>query len=157
MPLQPLPPTQWPIAGPQPPTDEYAQYFASADQLLRSAPGFAGGVATDANGAGHTLTVASLLAGVLLRSGPAGAFSDTTPTAADIVASIPKAIINTSRLIFIANAGGGLMTLLAGAGVTLQGTTTIAANFGRWYLLTVTSITPGAAAVTLRGLMTGAM
>lgn len=157
MALKPLPPTQFPIAGATPPTQPYAEYLASLDQMLRSGLGISGIVNADANGAGHTLTTDNILGGILLRSGPAGAFSDATPTAAAIVAAISKAILGTYRLILIANAGGGAMTITAGAGVTLQGNTGIAAGSARWYLLTVTNANRGAETVTLRGLMTGSM
>jgi hypothetical protein len=158
MALAPLPIRQLPIAGDEPPSLDNANYFLSLDQLLRSSGvGVVGSVNADANGAGHALTVANFLGGFLLRSGPGGAFADTTPSAADIVQSIPKAIIGTYRVILISNSGGGLMTLNAGAGVTLQGTTTIAEGSARWYLLTVTNANRGAEAVTLRGLMTGAV
>lgn len=156
MPLKPLPEPGLAIAGTTPPAQGYAEYFAALDQLLRSAPAFPGPDASDSNAAGHAISVANFLAGVLLRSGPAGAFSDTTPTAAEIVSNIPKAVIGSNRLIGIANSGGGLMTLLAGTGVTLAGTTTVASGNTRFYLVKATAVTPGAEAVSVRGLFTAA-
>lgn len=141
------------------PTTEFAKYMAYVDAMLQALRGlvaiFGGTVSTDTNAVGHTLPVAALLSGALFRSGPAGVFNDTTPTAAQIVAAIPGAIVGSARLFFIGNNGGGLMTILAGAGVTLSGTTTIAAGSGRWYLLTVTNATLGAEAVTIQGLNVG--
>lgn len=155
--LKPLPPRQFPIAGSAAPAQEYYEYFAALDQQLRAAPDIAGTYALDLSAVGHTLAVTDLLAGVLLRNGPAGAFADTTPSATLIVSAIPMALINTSRLITIANYAGGLMTINAGTGVTLAGNTTIGAGVGRVYLLTVTGVTPGAETVSLLGLMTGAL
>lgn len=155
--LLPFPPFTMPIAALQPATDIWLRYFASLDQAVRSAPAFQFPEASLNDAAGQTLTVPQFLAAVLLRSGPVGAFSDTTPTAEQIVAAIPKADIGSNRLTLIRNGGGGTMTLLAGSGVTLQGTTTIAAGNARFYLLTVTAKTAGAEAVNVRGLLTGAM
>lgn len=155
MTLKPLPPFNLPIAGQAPATELWQSFFASVDQQVRSAPTFPGPEQTVNNAAGVTLTATQLLAGLLLRTGPAGAFSDTTPTATQIVAEISKADIGSNRMVLIRNGGGGLMTLLAGTSVTLQGTTTIASGNARFYLITVTAkATP---AVNMRGLMTGAM
>lgn len=109
---------------------------------------------TQTNAAGITYTVAEFLQGVILRSGPAGAFSDTTPTAADIVAAIPGCETFTGFNIYVRNAGGGLLTLLAGAGVTLSAATTIAAGNTRMYHVQVTNTTAGAEAVTVTGIFT---
>lgn len=151
MPLKSLPGPDLAIAGLTPPTQYYAEWFASLDSNVRAIQQFA--AAADTNAAGHALAASDLLGGIFLRSGPAGAFSDTTPSAATLIGGIPGASIGMTRLLLISNTGGGLMTLLAGTGVALQGNTTIAANFGRWFLITVT----GAQAVSIRGLMTGAM
>jgi hypothetical protein len=153
----PLPIAGYPIAGSDQPTIPWQQYFTGLDQIVSAAPTFPGPEVTLNNAAGQTLTAAQFLAGLLLRTGPAGAFSDTTPTAAQIVALIQKADINSNRMVLIRNGGGGVMTLLAGSGVTLQGTTTIAAGNARFYLVTVTAKTAGAEAVKMRGLITGAM
>ena len=105
------------------------------------------------NASGQTLTTAQLLSGTLDRSGAAGV-SDTTPTAAAIVAAIPGCEVGSSCYLCIINRNTGTLTLLAGSGVTLAGTTTIATVFSRWYLIRVTNV--GTPAVTMRGLMTAA-
>jgi hypothetical protein len=155
--LKPLPLAGFPIAGQYPPTIAWQQYFTSLDQAVQSAPTFPTPEITLNAATGQTLTADQLLAGILLRTGPAGAFSDTTPTAAQILAAIPKGDINSNRMVLIRNGGGGLMTLLAGTGVTLRGTTTIAAGNGRFYLVSITAKAVGSEAVNLRGLITGAM
>lgn len=136
----------------------WQEYFLSLDKFMRgnAYPNFTGEVAADANALGHAIAVATFLSGLVARSGPVGAFNDTTPTAAQIVAAIPNAIVGSTRLVFIANAGGGLLTMLAGAGVTLAGTTTVAAGNTRAYIVSVTSIISGSEAVTVRGFMTAA-
>lgn len=155
--LKPLPPPSLPIAGAAPPSQLWADWFNSLDQIARSNPAFPTPEVTLNNATGQTLTAPQLLAGLLLRTGPVGAFSDTTPAASAIVAAIMRADIGSNRRIIIRNGGGGLMTMLAGASVTLAGTTTIASGNAREYLVTVTAKTPGAEAVRVRGLITGVM
>lgn len=157
MPRSPLPTVGFPIVGQFAPTLPWQQYFVGLDQIVSSAPSFPGPELSLNAATGQTLSGPQLLAGLLLRTGPAGAFSDTTPSAAQIIAEIPKADINSNRMVLIRNGGGGLMTLIAGDGVTLQGTTTIAAGNARLYLLTVAAKAVGSEAVRIRGLITGAM
>lgn len=107
------------------------------------------------NAAGVTLTAAQLLGGYITRSG-AVAVSDTTPTAAQIVAAIPGCEVGTSREIKIVSANSGLLTIAAGSGVTLAGTTTVAATFTRTYLVRVTNATAASEAVTILGVSTAA-
>lgn len=107
-----------------------------------------------ANAAGVTLTVAQLFGGYITRSG-AAAVSDTFPTAAAIVAAIDQCEVGDSFEFGIINTNSGTLTLVAGAGITLAGTTTAATNTVRRYLATVTNVsTP---AVTIRGLDTAAV
>lgn len=157
MAVKPLPPFNVPIAGAASPSEPWLGFFSSVEQNLRSAPAFPLAPTSLNNAAGVTLTAAQFLSSVLLRTGPAGVFSDTMPTAKDIIAAIQKAEIGSNRLVLISNGGGGTMTMLAGTGVTLQGNTTIAAGNGRFYLIRVTAIVPAAEAVSVRGLLTGAM
>jgi hypothetical protein len=110
---------------------------------------------TLANAAGQTLTVPQTVNAVLLRSG-AAAVTDTTPTAAAIVAAIPNVGANDVFHLAIVNTNSGTLTIGAGAGVTLAGTTTIPTVNTRRYIGVVTNPTAGAEAVTLRGVMVGA-
>jgi hypothetical protein len=106
-------------------------------------------------GAG-TLTAALLLSGIINRTGPVGAFNETTDTAANIIAAMvantqfqgsgaitPQGIQpgTTWRLRYI-NGVAFVATLVAGTGVTLVGTTTVAASSIKEFLLTVTNGTP---------------
>lgn len=137
------------------PFQNWLGYIDSVVQALIGLVGnFGGGLAADANAIGHTLSVANFLSGVFVRIGPAGAFSDTTPTAAQIVAAIPNVVVGSNRLIAIQNSAGGLMTLLAGTGVALSGTTTVAAGSTRWFLASVTNATSGSEAINLQGIST---
>lgn len=95
-------------------------------------------------GAG-TLLGALIASGIIYRTGPTGAYTDTTDTAANILAAISgNAALggnvvpgSTFRLLFV-NTVAFAMTLAAGTGVTLgTGTTATAASLWREYLLTV--------------------
>lgn len=109
--------------------------------------------ATLANAAGQTLNSTNIpggLAGtVILRSG-AAAVTDTTDTAANIIASIPGAYVGMTGLLVIANTNSGTLTIAAGAGVTLAGTTTVLTAGVRFYQIKITSLTT----VTLTGMFT---
>ena len=107
------------------------------------------------NAAGVTLTVTQIYGKTIIRSG-AVAVADTTPTAAQIVAAIPGCEIGSTFDFDIINNNTGLLTITAGSGVTLSGTTTIATLFTRRYRARVTSITASSEAVTLLGVFTAA-
>lgn len=102
---------------------------------------------------GTTLTAASMVGGYITRSGPAIMFTDTTATAADIIAAIPNALTGTCFELIIINMVAFTCTIAAGTGVTLAGTTTLAASSTRRYLGTVTSATT----VELRGIHAGGL
>ena len=107
------------------------------------------------NAAGVTLTAAQIYGKTIIRSG-AVAVADTTPTAAQIVAAIPACEIGSTFDFDIINNNTGLLTITAGSGVTLSGTTTIATLFTRRYRARVTNITASSEAVTLLGVFTAA-
>lgn len=115
--------------------------------------GFKGTAAVTAT-AGATLTAAQIVAGAIMRSGPTAAYTDTTDTAANIIAAIPDAQVNTGFEFTIVNGVAFADTLAAGTGVTLSGTTAIAASAVRRYLLQITSITTPAVTITGLGAMT---
>lgn len=91
-------------------------------------------------GAG-TLTAASIVGGLITRSGPTLAFSDATDTAVAIVAALAAYVANESAILRIKNTTAFAQTITAGAGVTLSGTVIIPANSVGEYLVTITSPT----------------
>lgn len=103
------------------------------------------------NAAGVTLTTAQILQAILTRSG-ATAVSDTTPTAAAIVAAIPDAEVDASFELTIINNNSDVLTIVAGSGVTLAGTTTVTAAGSRRYYGVCTNVTTSSEAVTLQGI-----
>lgn len=87
-----------------------------------------------------TLTAAGLAGGVITRSGPVGAYTDTTATAAQIYSQIGS-ITSVSFITRIKNTTAFLQTLAAGSGVTLPTAIYIPANSVGTYLVTVNTST----------------
>lgn len=116
--------------------------------------GVATGLVTIANAAGVTLTGAQFVDNTILRSGAAGV-SDTTPTATLILAQLPNAAVGDVFSLAIQNNNSGTLTIVAGSGVTLSGTTSIATANTRHYKGKVTAV--GTPAVTLYGINTSAV
>lgn len=87
-----------------------------------------------------TLTAAELLAG-MIEGTPGAARDYTTDTAANIVAAISGAQVGSSFSFYINNKdAGNAITLVAGDGVTLDGTLTVAAGAVRHFIATVTAV-----------------
>lgn len=90
-------------------------------QILGEAGGSISDVAITTAGAG-TLTAAALVAGQIVRTGPTAAFTDTTDTAAAIVAALGQFTAGETFLVRYKNATQYQSTIAAGAGVTLPPT-----------------------------------
>jgi hypothetical protein len=71
-------------------------------------------------GAG-TLNAATVVGGVITRSGPTAAYTDTTDTAANIIAALPNPSLGQSWELTLVNTTAFAETLAAGAGVTIAG------------------------------------
>ena len=94
-------------------------------------------ITTAGNG---VLTAAALNGGVISRSGPTGAFTDTTATGAQIYA-IVGSVTGVSFLTTIKNTTAFPQTISAGSNITLPTSIIIPANSAGTYLVTVTSTT----------------
>lgn len=103
-------------------------------------------------GAG-TLTAAALMSGLIMRSGPVGAYNDTTDTATAILALWDSPAVGSSVDFTIVNGVAFALTMVAGAGITLAGVTAIAASAVRKYRMHITNV--GTPAITITGI--GAM
>lgn len=68
-------------------------------------------------GAG-TLTAAGLVGGLITRTGPVADYTDTTATAAAIIAALPGYVLNETFMVRIKNATAFTQTIAAGVGVT---------------------------------------
>lgn len=94
---------------------------------------------TDATAASITMPVAAFLDGWLDRSGPGAGYGDTTPSADALVAALPDITRGDSFLMLITSSVAFANTIVAGTGITLAGTTVVAASSTREYLLTLLS------------------
>lgn len=101
------------------------------------------GIAALATAGNLTYTAAQVLSGFINRDPAGGARSDVTPTAAEIVGAIDNCMIGDSVMLTIRNAADAAetITVTAGTNVTLTGTMTIAQNYLREFLVTVTAVT----------------
>lgn len=89
-----------------------------------------------------TLTVSSILGGVINRSGPIGAYADTLPTVAQLIAAAPNLSTGDSFSFIERNTVAQANTITAGTGWTLGSNTAIAASLVREFLATITSHKP---------------
>lgn len=99
-------------------------------------------------GAG-TITGAGIAGALVVRSGAqsATAFTDTTDTAADIIAAMPNAHVAQSFEFIYQNTTNAPATITGGTGVTVSGITIAQANSSTRYLVTYTA----AATITMYG------
>lgn len=112
-----------------------------------SLPGRGASVAITTVGAG-VLTAAGIVGGLIMRTGPVGAYTDTTATAVDIIALLDNPAVGDSWEFTIVNGVAQIGTMLAGVGVTLAGVTANAASKVRRYHCQMT----GAATITITGI-----
>jgi hypothetical protein len=96
----------------------------------------------------QVISVSAINAGLYIRGGMTAGRTDTTDTAAAIIAANPDMDINDSFVWLVSVTVAFALTLGAGAGVTLLGNSSVAANGFRMYVVTRT----GAATVSIRGL-----
>jgi hypothetical protein len=104
---------------------------------------------------GTTLTAAQILGGIIQRSGPTAAFTDTTDIAANLDAALMSAaVVGTTFELDILNTTAFPMTLSGGTGVTITGNNIIGANSTAVYIVAVvtapqaSSNTPGTYSLT---------
>lgn len=114
-----------------------------------------GTTATITTASAVTLTAAQLAGGLILRDPNGAGRSDTTPTAALLVAYFSngglRPIIGQRFEFIIKNTADAAetITILAGTGCTLSGTMTIAQNNLKRFLVEFTGVNAGAEAYTL--------
>lgn len=98
---------------------------------------FPSSVTTVGNG---TLLAATLITGLLNRTGPTAPFTDTTDTAANIVAAL-GGTVGDSFYIDIKNATAFPQTLVGGTGVTLSSSSIVPPNSLAEFLVVITTAT----------------
>jgi len=108
------------------------------------------------NTTGTTLPASDMINGAIIRTGPTSDFSDTTDTAANIIASFgPSPPVGSSYQFVLINQTAYSDTLIAGAGVTIAGSGIIAPSNALTFRVTITDTTSGSQAVTLTRLFAG--
>ncbi len=129
-------------------TEAVTIYEVTPSALPRTA------VTTDATAGANTWSAAELLGGLMLRDPNGAARSDVTPTAAAIVAAIPNAAVGSSFDFIIRNTADGeeILTLTAGANVTLSGDMTISRYQAKAFRAVVTNAGSGTETVTIYSL-----
>jgi hypothetical protein len=114
---------------------ELADYFGAN-------PGNTVNTAISTVGAG-TLTGAAIVGGLITRTGPVAAYTDTTATAAQILSALgADTEVDRSWFVEIKNTVPFTQTLAGGTNVTLSGQTIIPANSVGRFLLTYSALTP---------------
>lgn len=104
-------------------------------------------VSSNATDAASTITAAVIQNGLYDRSGLTVGRTDTLDTAANLAAALPNMDIGDSFQLLVNNRSGQLLTVAAGAGVTLVGTANVAANSQKW----LTFVRTGAATFSVYG------
>lgn len=91
------------------------------------------------DGDNQTITVASIIAGIVNRTGTTGATADTLPTVDSLISALPELTRGDSIAFQIRMANAHANTVTVGTGMTAVGTVNILASNIREYLLTLTS------------------
>lgn len=98
-----------------------------------------------------TLSTAQILGGLILRDPSGASRTDTTETAANLVAAAPGVAVGSSMFLLIRNTADAAetITIQGGTGVTISGTATIAQNNSKLFLVRFDNVTAAAEAVTM--------
>lgn len=101
-------------------------------------------------GAG-TYTADQMLGGIILRDPTGASRTDTTNTAAQLVAACPGVAVGSTFELLVRNTADAAetITVAGGTGVTISGTATIAQNNSKLFYGVFTNITGSSEAVTL--------
>jgi hypothetical protein len=113
-------------------------------------------VTTDTTAGDETYSAAEMLGGLILRDPNGAGRSDTTDTAANIVAAFPNAIVGSSFQFTVRNTADAAetITLGGGTGVTTSGTMTIGQNNSKTFLVRLDNVTSSSEACTIYSLGT---
>jgi hypothetical protein len=101
--------------------------------------------ATITTAADVTYTSTQIFNGIIVRDCNGSNRNDITPTAAQLVAIVPNAVVGSSIEFILRNSSTGLfkITLVAGTGVTLNETLTVSKGLTSRFLVLFTDVTPG--------------
>ena len=121
-----------------------------------SVPFFEANPATVTTAGVVTYTPAQLKTGFILRDPNGAGRSDVFPTAADLLAAVPGAVVGTSFIVTIRNTADAAetITMTTNTGLTLSGTMTIAQNAQKDFLVNFTDVTTTAVTIYSMGSVT---
>ena len=105
-------------------------------------------ITSQAADSAQTISAAAVAGGLYVRSGLTTGRTDTTDTAANLLAALPDMDIGESFLLAVSNVTGQTLTIAGGTGVTVVGQSTVLLNTMRFFMFTRT----GATAFDCRGL-----
>jgi hypothetical protein len=101
------------------------------------------GIGSETTVGSSTLSAASFAGGILNRTGPAAGFTDTWPTADQLLNLLPNPQVGDTFGLIYRNGVAQAMTFAAGTGIVSGiGTLNVAASSTRWYVHTVLSNKP---------------
>ncbi len=108
---------------------------------------------TVADAAAVTYTAAQLKSGLILRDPNGAGRADLFPTAADLLAAVPGAVVGTSFIVTIRNTADAAetITMTTNTGLTLSGTMTIAQNAQKDFLVNFTDVSTAAVTIYSMG------
>lgn len=111
-------------------------------------------VTTNTTASNQTYTAAQIAGGIILRDPNGAARTDTTDTAANILAQFLGAKVGSSFMLAVRNNADAAetITIAGGTGVTLSGTGTINQNFTKLFMGVFTNVGSGTEALTLYSL-----
>lgn len=98
--------------------------------------------------AAAVLTSPQLLQGFIIVNAAAGV-NLTLPAASDLVNNIQGSMVGTSFEVEVRSIGAGTATIVAGTGVTINGTATVATLNSRTFLVNITNVNLGSEAYTV--------
>jgi len=108
-------------------------------------------VATITTAGAGTYSAANIAGGIILRDPNGASRTDTTGTAADILAQFLRARVGSSFFLMVRNTADAAetITVAGGTGVTISGTATIAQNNTKLFMGIFTNVGSGTEALTL--------
>lgn len=108
-------------------------------------------VSTVTTAGAATFTAAQILGGLILRDPTGANRADLVPTAANLVAALPGAVVGSSFEFTIRNDADAAetITLTTNTGATMSGTMTIAQNNSKRFLVVLTNVTAASEAYTV--------
>lgn len=115
----------------------------AGDGLLTAAK-----VTTQTTDSNQVISLSAILGGVYVRSGTNTSRTDTTDTAANLIAAMPNMDVGDTYMFIVGNTTASTLVVAGGASVTASGNLSVLTLTSKMFILTKTSATT----MTLLGL-----